>query len=281
MLLDLTITSEQSLDIYNTIFTLTEFDWRLADISSIFIGIKFELAILKFIDDRIKLPADTGVNNEVNVEGNGEERNNEQGVMAFGRNFVPRFGQVIIASFLVYSLSSVLWILWVLSVHKFCIDLPLRMYTDNIYYSDDNPGHVLMEFLFTKTAMMLHFIVGFWTIVPFCLYFTVDLRNGMLNGLGIRDSIWNSGLSTILINFGIVHVPAISYTLFKHRQESFDSIILEGNDAYIWCVALICFIAIKLITGGSKLLIKINEQVKNERYVKGRAIENIDIPDEE
>ena len=105
MLLDLTITSEQSLDIYNTIFTLTEFDWRLADISSIFIGIKFELAILKFIDDRIKLPADTGVNNEVNVEGNGEERNNEQGVMAFGRNFVPRFGQVIIASFLVYSLS--------------------------------------------------------------------------------------------------------------------------------------------------------------------------------
>lgn len=40
MLLDLTITSEQSLDIYNTIFTLTEFDWRLADISSIFIGIK-------------------------------------------------------------------------------------------------------------------------------------------------------------------------------------------------------------------------------------------------
>ncbi|CUM46852.1 uncharacterized protein AC631_02003 [Debaryomyces fabryi] len=280
ILLDLTITTEKSLDIYNTLFTLTEFDWRLADISSIFIGIKFELAVLKFIDDRTKLATDTGVNNEVNVEGIGEVRNDEQGIMALGRNFVPRFGQVIVASFIVYSLSSVLWILWVLSVHKFCIDLPLRMYTDNVY-NNDNPGHVLMEFLLTKTAVVIHLIAGFWTVVPFCLYFTVDLRNGMLNGLGFRDSIWKSGLSTILINFGIVHVPAILYTLFKHRQESLDSMMLEGNDAYVWCVTLACFIAIKLVTGANRLINRINEQVKNERYVKGRAIENIDIPDEQ
>mmetsp|Transcript_4983 Transcript_4983/g.6165 ORF Transcript_4983/g.6165 Transcript_4983/m.6165 type:complete len:1227 (+) Transcript_4983:143-3823(+) len=280
VLLDLTITSKKSLDIYNTLFTLTEFDWRLADISSIFIGIKFELGVLKFIDDRIKLPDDTGVDNEVHVEGIGEVRNDEQGIMALGRNFVPRFGQVIIASFIVYSLSSVLWIVWVLSVHKFCIDLPLRIYSGNVY-NNDHPGHVLMEFLLTKTAIMIHFIVGFWTVVPFCIYFTVDLRNGMLNGLGVRDSIWKSGLGTILINFGIVHVPAILYTIFKHRQESFDSMMLEGNDAYVWCITLLCFIAIKLVTGANRLLNRINEQVKNERYVKGRAIENIDLPDEE
>lgn len=282
LLFDLAITSKKSLEIYNTIFTLTEFDWRLADLSSIFIGIKAELVLLKLFDDKLMGHSNAGGgNNEVRIGGIGEEENNEQGVMAFGRNLVPRFGQAILLSFVVYSLSSFLWILWVITVHKFCIDLPLRMYIGVNDFNEENPGHFLMEFLLSKTSIFLHILVSFWTIIPFCIYFTVDLRNGILNGLGFRESIWKSGLVTILTNFAIVHLTAILYTIFKHRHESFDKIMLVENDAYIWSITLACFIATKLITGGSKLLSKINEQVKNERYVKGRAIENIDIPDGE
>lgn len=248
------------------------FDWKLADLSSIFLGVKFQLALLQFIDRKWSSSPHNAGANEVNNE------QNDIGADGFvlGRNLAQHLRFKMLTIFMLYLFSSLSWVTWSLSVHKLCIDFPLRLYTNNPFEKNNN---IFVDFLITKYSIILHFIVSFWTMVPTFFYFPYDLRNGIENDATIKEYLWKSGFMSSLINYGLLHLPASVIVFLRHKSSSVS--IVERDDVYVWALQLLIFIIIKLIIGAHGIFKKISEQVKTEKYVKGSAIENLDDSDED
>ncbi|CCE72676.1 Piso0_000266 [Millerozyma farinosa CBS 7064] len=267
-------------DVLNFTSQNSEFDWRLTDISSLFLGIKFILIALKFLDQKLRL-TENG-ENEINMVQ--EEDNEARGVFVLGRGLLPRIGQGLSFTVLLYAWAPFLTYLWIFSVHKLCVDLPIRVYTGTPIHKVGNanePSEVVMEILLTKTTFIIHLLVSIWTVFPYLFFFFRCLTRVEWNELELREYFWKKLFAKTLTNFGVIHLPATVFTLLRHRHHPLRTIRLSENDIYIWANMLALFILYNLVIGGRDLLNKVNEQVKNERYVRGRAIENIDIPDDE
>lgn len=57
----------------------------------------------------------------------------------------------------------------------------------------------------------------------------------------------------------------------------FESHYVSGLARLIACVTV--FTIVKVVFAGSRLLETLNDQVKNEKYVRGTAVQNIDMDD--
>ena len=152
-----------------------------------------------------------------------------------------------------------LWIMWILTVHKLCVDQPIRYMTGNLH----------VEFLLNFKTLLIHFLVSFWTILPALVYVT---RRIPVEGQTAWQTLKRCGIIPCLLNFSMVHIPAF---IVLYSLKVLDKANISVS-FYIWPVLFICFALVKLITESAKLYTNINNQVKQEKYVKGRAIENVE-----
>ncbi|EGW29915.1 uncharacterized protein SPAPADRAFT_158096 [Spathaspora passalidarum NRRL Y-27907] len=237
------------------IYQDVDLDWRLADFGSIAIGLVMQIKLLKFYDKSLVADAPQGGNNEIQLGREQVDGRLFQGLLDFGRLF-NRMPKALVLS----TPSAVLWINWIISVHRAVVINPVR-YTTGRYNQD---------LLFDPPTVFLHFIVSFWTILPFLFYLRPIPQQ-----ITMYQALWTSGIVPCLINYTMVHLPALLTIFFSHyyRRSS------DQLDVYIWPVLFVMFVAIKLIHGGLGLYSTLNDQVKKEKYVRGRAIENVDTPE--
>lgn len=233
---------------------LTNMDWRLTDIGSIVIGLAIELQALIYYDKNLAADAP-------NHEGGNEIQqaaNPVQGMLLQGNLLNQAFNRL--PAPVLYTLPSLmLWIIWILTIHKLCVDQPIRYMT----------GNLQIEFLLNFKTLLIHFFVSFWTILPALIYIT---RRIPVEGHTAWQTLKRCGITPCLLNFSMVHIPAF-IVLYSLKLLDKTNISISF---YIWPVLFTCFALVKLITEGAKLYTNINDQVKQEKYVKGRAIENVE-----
>ena len=234
---------------------LTNMDWRLTDLASIAIGLAVELQALIYYDKNFAADAPNNAGgNEI------QQADPVRGMLLQGNLLNQAFNRL--PAPVLYTLPSLmLWIMWILTVHKLCVDQPIRYMTGNLH----------VEFLLNFKTLLIHF--GFLLD-----YFTsISLRNSQ-NPRGRSDCLANfkrCGIIPCLLNFSMVHIPAF---IVLYSLKVLDKANISVS-FYIWPVLFICFALVKLITESAKLYTNINNQVKQEKYVKGRAIENVEDDD--
>ncbi|EMG45895.1 ER/nuclear-envelope ubiquitin-protein ligase, putative, partial [Candida maltosa Xu316] len=252
---------------------LTNMDWKLVDSASIAIGLAIELQILIYYDKHYSTEGPTGAggnevdrvaNNDANLgEGvPGEVEPNQAGF--WQRNI---FGQIInrLPTPVLYTIpSSTLWIVWIVTVHNLCVDRPIRFVTNNLD----------VEFLLNFKTLFVHFIASFWTLLPALIYVT---RRIPLEGHTVWQTMDRCGMIPVLINFCMIPLPAFIILFIMKTMNVSDN----SMQVYLWPLLFVLLALVKSIKGGIEMYTNINDQVKQEKYVKGRAIENVDIDEEE
>lgn len=241
-----------------------------ADLLSIFLGLKMELFLLKFWNirknKRLQIADETNAEPvEADQFADAAENNN-----ALFMDLMPWVGGGTIFPLAVYSLSSFVWALWIVSVHKLCIDLVAKSY-DGIIDPSEIYREQFTDFLLTKETIFFHFLAGFVTVVPFVTCFTVDLRIGNLNRLTWSECFKRSGLRDVLVNFIELHGSAV---FIRMLATSFPNTFGVFNTIKVWAVLLAIFTAAKALVFLRQFYHSISDQVRNEKYVRGRAIIN-------
>lgn len=241
-----------------------------ADLMSIFLGLKIELFSLKYWkprkNNRWQNPEENNAEPlEADQFADGAENNNGLFV-----DLIPWMGRGTIFPLAVYTLSSFVWALWIVSVHKLCIDLVAKSY-DGILDPSEIYGEQFTDFLITKKTMLFHFLAGFVTVVPFVICFTVDLRIGNLNRITWSECFKRSGLPDVLMNFIGLHGSAVVIRLLATM---FPDTLGVFNTIWVWALLLAIFTAAKALVFLRQFYHSISDQVRNERYVRGRAIIN-------
>jgi len=259
---------------YSLLFrTPKGFDWKLIDLGSICFGLSIELFLLYSIDKKLTETENGGGGNEVREQdGQGQRVAGVQRAQEIARNFLV--GNVMFMFVVV--LSMMLWIVWTVSVHLFCIDYPLRVMQGSFESLTDFAEHLGYSpdtVMITPLTMPLHFVVSLWTMLPFIFYMLPLV--GRVN-TDLRQLPWRMGLYPVLVNFALLHVPSLAIMAFMHYQERE---MLQS--IYVWPCSLVVFLIVKSLYSIHQLYGSINDQVKNERYVKGRALENVDIDDDD
>lgn len=235
---------------------LTNMDWRLTDLASIAIGLAVELQALIYYDKNFAADAPNNAGgNEI------QQADPVRGMLLQGNLLNQAFNRL--PAPVLYTLPSLmLWIMWILTVHKLCVDQPIRYMTGNLH----------VEFLLNFKTLLIHFLVSFWTILPALVYVT---RRIPVEGQTAWQTLKRCGIIPCLLNFSMVHIPAF---IVLYSLKVLDKANISVS-FYIWPVLFICFALVKLITESAKLYTNINNQVKQEKYVKGRAIENVEDDD--
>ncbi|CAI5760299.1 unnamed protein product [Candida verbasci] len=226
---------------------LTAIDWKLVDLLSVAIGLVIQLQVLYQYDKNNDIP-------------NEAEEDNVRRLLNAGRIF-NRLPQFILVKFS----SCVCWALWVSTIHHLCVEDPYK------YTTKSNE-------MFELKSMVLHFIASFYTLLPIIYYLLTIIKSGDVNNnMTIYDSCRHFGLFQVLTNFAIVHLPSISIILISKYYNS----LTQDISKYVWPITFGFFMVIKTILFSTELYSKINDQVKSEKYVKGRTIENIDVSDDD
>ncbi|RLV92928.1 ERAD-associated E3 ubiquitin-protein ligase DOA10 [Spathaspora sp. JA1] len=249
-----------------------DLDWRLVDFSSIVLGIYLEVRLLKLYDKWWAPDSPQGGINEINVEqlaradGDAEEAQPEDDNLAPQQRLfraIFNFGGVfnrLPKSLLLTAPSVFIWATWMVSIHSKVVTEPVRYIT----------GRYEQDLLFDPPTVVLNFIVSFWTILPL-LYYLKPIPQQ----LNLYQSLWKCGLLPCLINFLLVHLPArLIISTSRYYGKSSKSL-----EVFVWPAMFVVLVAIKIIHGGRDLYVTLNDQVKKEKYVRGRAIENIDSRD--
>lgn len=226
------------------------FDWHCADLVSLLLGVKLECIFLKYYHGE----SDDQVVNEVQQEAAG-----------------PNAVDVTMLTFS-YFFTFLLWMQWIASVHKQCVDIPLRLALGLLSVSSNDNSSYLNEFIVTKLTIAVHLFVGLFTVLPFCKL-AVSIGRGYFAGGENMDTprfVWKKCALPVLANFLITHFPTL-IAMVQTYLYSESSISVK-----LYASALAVLIVYKVVTGALALLKNINAKVKNEKYVQGKAIENME-----
>ncbi|KAK6454315.1 uncharacterized protein RJT20DRAFT_130394 [Scheffersomyces xylosifermentans] len=266
------------------------------DVPEVAIGLGLELALLYQYDKGLHFPFFSNVEiglgeNEVNQNRNqaqeqpaavppevNQQQQQQVNAEEEQRGVLGRFGlrlehQVRLRrefGFLIPCLSYSLWILWLQGVHLFVVDRPLRFY----YNLTELP------YLLNRVTIPIHLITSCWTLLPFMSYVFVAAHFLRMDDDATTWSqlLWGYGFYPVLINIGLVGLPVFTYVVYLFATE-----VPSSDPKYIYAfpVSFVFFVLLKTLYGTYKLYSKINDQVKSEKYVRGRAIENIDLSEDE
>lgn len=257
-------------------------DWRLADLTSILCGLQVQMFALSYFDKTWK-----SGNGSNEVENNGVDVAQPQGdvpqdepqpqAQAQARPQVPqqapRIGHFLWSSLilgLAIGFVFFFWLMWVVSVHMLCVEVPMRFFMGEIALIEEYNGK-LDSFEVNKLSLVLHFVTSFWTILVtirafVALHFSLHRDRTDLSFL-------RTSMRKVSVYLMSVHIPAGFVVLFSMFYPPTRYFALE---IYIWPI---CFVGFALANGShyaARLYEKINDQVKNEKFVRGRAVENID-----
>lgn len=223
--------------------SLNNYDWRVADFGSIAFGMFCELYILKWF---FKDQAQEFVNNNV---------------INFRVGFINYSKTQIFITLMLMTFSIILNLFWMVTVHKFGIDTPLSIWKNPETFELNNEINLDLK------VVLLHLVISYWTLIPF------GRRFFMLN------FPVNYDLSTIVKILDIyklskdlllIQVPFFTFVGTKIYLGSFST-----NDLLVFPGLLGLYLMWNLFQYGRTVFIKFNDEVKNEKYVTGVALENV------
>ncbi|KAL7662825.1 RING-type E3 ubiquitin transferase [[Candida] zeylanoides] len=210
-------------------------DLRLADVYSLALGLRLELALLKpwFAEDAAAAAP--------------EQPPAVRGALE------PRAVARVAGVAAVFTATLALWMAWIAAVHKVCIDMALRAH-------GAAPGGA-NEFLVSPQALALHAAAALFTVLPFGRLQYRTLRDAFAAPpLGLEYA-WRHGLRPILVRCGCTAAVAA---------------VALGAHPYYASANFGVYAAYTGAAFAAHLLDAINRKVKDERYVQGRAVENME-----
>ncbi|KAG5419583.1 hypothetical protein I9W82_003351 [Candida metapsilosis] len=270
----------QSVVFANTLsmFSLGDVNWKLADLASLTYGLLIEFNILKFVDMYIEEKKQQGGGNEV-----GDDAQPRPGVGFFLDNFRDFIGGVFggdnganqqnrvsaIGKVCCYSLGCTFWIYWIASVHILCIDLPLQVwFKTSITKMEPFPTFI-------------HFLASWLTVLPAMMY----MVKSPARELTLRETIKSVGAGYLMMNYILIGVPGVCFTTWKIGKDEqpgkgvppVEGISFESRYfPQAWVASFLVFAVYRSLNTAVKVYEYIGQQIKTEKYVKGRAIVNDD-----
>lgn len=247
-------------------------DGKLADFGSIFIGLTVLLSILtnfdKKYEERMNQEARGATNPTAAAareagpaidqnDGPANEVGEERNIFDQIRNLFEQENhlRVFRGSFNVTMVTFTL-----IMIHYYYIHEPISYYRNQIMKSE----------YFNFLDLSGHVLVFIWTIFP--LKKVYDYTIAFLYGDMEAVDEWNSQIFKLM---GLT----ISITLPLYVSAKMTETLVEEMKYRFYFISGLTLIIYTY--GGYKILQKLEEQIKNEKYVRGRAIENIDLSDEE
>ncbi|KAM9913061.1 hypothetical protein OXX69_001961 [Metschnikowia pulcherrima] len=221
-------------------------DWAFADVDSICMGILLLVGGLACFDGS----PDASALLEFGVQ-----QGNRWGAMAF----IPR-SLVSVASLIVLSAAQC-WFCF--QIHCIYVAHLEKSVFGTAMISTFNGTDVTLHF--TWAGLVLHTLTCFLTIIPFAR----AIHHGAPERRSFKSWAKKVGLLDMLLSIAIL----LAHTLFqifssrpdyKHARE-----IVVGS--------IVCT---RLILGSRRLIKSISEQIKTEKYVRGTAVQNVDVADE-
>lgn len=289
--------------------SIIQYDWKLADLWSISVGVYLELILLKYYDRK----REDGSNEVGGHAHNGrrEPQGDERGLRNIANLQGLVFGNLTLSQYLSMAvlllLDTILWFWWIFIVHKGGIDLPMQIHEfglESVMRVEGHEDSLLTVFIINKLSIGLHIFFSYWTFIPFLKstwhHTTTHYqnqepqndanevqqgveRNPEQNSLVVRrfyDDLCLKMLAKRL--FSIVFIGIICEVVDKRLGErqywaTGPPGIELGPKAYLICGMIsLVFVAIDMVNRGKSLLDEYVVQVKNERYIRGRALENMD-----
>ncbi|EGV61927.1 hypothetical protein CANTEDRAFT_125275 [Yamadazyma tenuis ATCC 10573] len=243
-------------------------NWKLADITSLSIGALMELMTLAYYHNHyvaINELDHVDVWNNLflfnNENGGNNNGNNDRLAInvRIGRNFAIPLNAITAAS--TFS-SALLSTLWMVNAHVFVVDVPLRIYKD----IDVLP---FSDFYIDRWAIAGHLLISPWTIWPnIRLFFSRDLRG--VETFSFKEVLHRYDLYQNLVKFCVLISCAVFITYKMHHQT------YETSDLLVAPIAFGGFVVVHSFFRLKTLFNFYDQQIKNEKYVRGRALENID-----
>ena len=266
-------------------------NWKLADLASLSCGLFLLLKLLVVYDQ--KMEADAG-RNEVREEeaaaaaaaavvadvgagagagagvgagnvgagANAAQPENGQNPLQVAWEFNREMFNRIPWALPLLALISGLWSVYVALVHKFCIDDALFKYM-GISITDPS-----------LKALFVHFIASWWTVFPVLRRYLVNAQLNVLRGnLSLHTFLKRTGVYTLVYNCSM---HAIFYFAFQYGLSKYANFTFKDVDdlVIVRMLAFLAFISVQSFTRGLKFYFALNDQVRQEKFVKGRAIVN-------
>lgn len=245
---------------------VSNWGFAIKSIESLFLGINFEVYLLMLLDKVIK----KSDHERENVNEADEE-------VAFEGNWVlPFVGGDIVKEVLIFG-GVCLRASWVSITHYICIDLPLRKYLSNTI-SSGLLGHP--HLLLSKLSFAVHLAVSLWTVLRNVVIMSYDIFYVMRNQVPIREQ-FRMLILPVLSDYIFIFAPGFLYLVsinpneVRHLFNANQVNITQGN-VKVWAFSLALYVLIMLLSDGQMLLNKLRDRVKNEKFVRGRTIENFD-----
>ncbi|CAH6721051.1 ERAD-associated E3 ubiquitin-protein ligase DOA10 [[Candida] jaroonii] len=232
---------EFSIEIFNK--SINQYDWRVADFGSLAIGLICEIFILKWFykAEAQEFAPDLVINLQARLANYSQS-------------------QVVGASLLMFS-SLLLNQFWIITIHKFGVDAPLGI------LKNPNTFKINNEFSLELKALLLHLIASYWTVIPFTrrlFKFQIPQNYDLSLLLKILDT------KMLVRDIFFIQTPFFAFVFVKYYLGSFNS-----WDLMLFPGLFGLYIAWDFFKYAKSIFIKFNNEVKNEKYVTGRALENV------
>lgn len=246
------------------LFSPGEINWKLADLVSLIYGLLLEFNILKLVDKYVEQKNQQGGGNEVDAEERPRARIFEN-LFGFVAGNANQQNRVAIVKVFALSLIVTLWFYWIASVHILCIDFPLQVwFKTSITKMEPMPTFV-------------HFVASWWTLLPAIMY----LVKTQARDLDFQQSIKSMGFGYLLLNYALIYIPGLSYTAWKisnKKTVTLRDVDIPGPGYFpvAWTSSFVLFALYRSLNNVIKFYDYIGQQIKAEKYVKGRAIVNDD-----
>lgn len=288
-------------------------------------GLQIIVTALKLYDDYIQrryiqLEEDSGEESQTSQNENvgNEETVAEQNEAAQGNNAIPVIRNqrqqtnaavigdvlkflgtnlkiVFATAFFFLNVSVSLYL--AISTHVQAIEEPFRHYNGEPELSTDGA----ITFMFSRYTLPLHFILLFFTIIPFEDRFRTDVRNGLRNGLfeilNIK-SVLKNYTKPLLIRLAsfelVVGLIKLGFAVHEYKENtklytSFKAVLIYtfvnkaiyvDAIAYVWSVVVLLNVLVRGAIKGWVLFNKVNQQIKEEYYTTGKTLENSEFVEE-
>lgn len=225
------------------------FDWLLADIDSICIGLVLEVIGLLMLDSS---PEGTSIMNFA-VE---QRRRLAQPAVNI-RGFMAR---------------AILWLGQRISQIWFTSEVHLSYIAHIEAYlfgtSCIKPDGMYWNLSFTWPGFIMHFLAGFLTIIPIMS----TLYSGMPQLGNVKQWAQKVGLIQLFTGMAIILCHKLYQMIYGE--------LVDETDMYARLAVIGLIIFTNVVLKAHSILKGVNEQIKAEKYVRGTAVQNIEISDD-
>lgn len=226
----------------------TGIEWSFIDINSLCMGIMLELVILLFIDYTI--------DSENAINFGGDQPRHFLFPAENIRGGLLKFPLLVITGIAPGMLAAHIHLNYLTAIEKYYFGAATMEVGDESFNLN-----------FTWQGVLLHLAMLPWTLLP------------LLDPLSLDRITLRYRKATVIRTIGSAGFIAL-HRLFVYSQQKAGVPLGVGEDIRLRILTLLIIVVTRSVISTGEFLANISEQIKNEKYVTGSAIENIDGDDD-